>query len=162
MALWYSALHHSSVIDTYILFYLRTWKVGLHYRRIPGQYRLGILPPGWRDLLGWSRYQDRYFVCVYWHIVDGRRIYASINRIIIGSGNGFSQFGAKPLPQPMLIYCQSNPYEQTLVRFESKYNNFHSRKWIWKYHQRNGGRSVSTSVCSVHMPANGYPITVTS
>ena len=30
-------------------------------------------------------------------------------------------FGAKPLPEPMLTYCQLDPWEQTSVKFESKY-----------------------------------------
>ena len=28
--------------------------------------------------------------------------------------------GAKPLPKPMLIYCQLGPWQQTTVKFESK------------------------------------------
>ena len=28
-------------------------------------------------------------------------------------------FGAKPLPEPMLAYCQLDPWEQTSVKFES-------------------------------------------
>ena len=32
-------------------------------------------------------------------------------------------FGAKPLPEPILTYCQS-PYEQTSVKFESGFYDF--------------------------------------
>ena len=32
-------------------------------------------------------------------------------------------FGAKPLSEPMLAYCQSNPYKQNSVKFESKHNS---------------------------------------
>ena len=32
-------------------------------------------------------------------------------------------FGAKPLSQPMLGYCQLGSQEQTLVKFQSKYKN---------------------------------------
>ena len=32
--------------------------------------------------------------------------------------------GAKPLPEPMLTYCQLDPQEQTSVKFESKYKTF--------------------------------------
>ena len=35
-------------------------------------------------------------------------------------------FDAKPLPEPMLSYCQLGPSEQTLVKLESKYETFHS------------------------------------
>ena len=41
-------------------------------------------------------------------------------------------FGAKPLPEPMLAYCQLDPWEQVSVKFESEFHNFHSRKCIWK------------------------------
>ena len=51
-------------------------------------------------------------------------------------------FGAKPLSKPMLDYCQLGPKEQTSVKFYSKYQTFHSRKCIWKYRLRNGGRFV--------------------
>ena len=37
-------------------------------------------------------------------------------------------FGAKPLPEPMLTYCQLDPS----MKFESKYKIFHSWKFIWK------------------------------
>ena len=39
-------------------------------------------------------------------------------------------FGAKPLPEPLLTYWLLDPYEQTSVKFKSKYKNFHSRKCI--------------------------------
>ena len=34
-------------------------------------------------------------------------------------------FGAKPLPKPMLAYCQLNRWEQTSGKFESNYTTFH-------------------------------------
>ena len=34
-------------------------------------------------------------------------------------------FGAKPLPEPMPVYCWLDPYEQTSVKFELKYKPFH-------------------------------------
>ena len=40
-------------------------------------------------------------------------------------------FGAKPLPEPMLPYCQLDLWEQTSVKFESKYKPFHSWKCTW-------------------------------
>ena len=41
-------------------------------------------------------------------------------------------FGAKTLSQPMLYYCQLDPYEQTSVKLYSKFKHFHSRKCIGK------------------------------
>ena len=48
-------------------------------------------------------------------------------------------FSTKPLSKPMLGYSQLDPWEQTSVKFESKFEIFHSRKCIWKCHWRNGG-----------------------
>ena len=50
--------------------------------------------------------------------------------------------GAKPLPEPMLIYCQFYPKEQTSVKFESKFKTFHSWQCVSKYRLRNGGHFV--------------------
>ena len=36
----------------------------------------------------------------------------------------------KPLPEPMLKYCLSDPGAQTSGKIASKYNNFHTREWI--------------------------------
>ena len=41
-------------------------------------------------------------------------------------------FGAKPLPEPMLVYCQLDSWEQVTVNVESEFYNFHSTKCIWK------------------------------
>ena len=41
-------------------------------------------------------------------------------------------FGAKPLPKPMIAYCQLNSWGQILVKFESEFCHFHSRKFSWK------------------------------
>ena len=42
--------------------------------------------------------------------------------------------GAKPLSVPMMVYChrQMDPWEHISVEFESKYNNFHWIKLVWK------------------------------
>ena len=40
-------------------------------------------------------------------------------------------FGAKPLLEPMLAYCQLDSWEQILVKFKSEFYHFHSRKYIW-------------------------------
>ena len=38
----------------------------------------------------------------------------------------FRLFDAKPLPEPILFYCQLVLKKQTSVKFESKYKTFHS------------------------------------
>ena len=42
-------------------------------------------------------------------------------------------FGAKPLPKPMLLYCQLDSWEQVSVKFESEFCYFHSIKCILKW-----------------------------
>ena len=34
-------------------------------------------------------------------------------------------FGTKPLPEPMLAYCQLDSREQISMKFESEFYNFH-------------------------------------
>ena len=34
-------------------------------------------------------------------------------------------FGAKPLPEPMLVYCKLDSWEQSSVKFESEFYHFH-------------------------------------
>ena len=41
-------------------------------------------------------------------------------------------FNTKPLPEPMLVYCQMNSWEQVSEKFESEFYHFLSRKCIWK------------------------------
>ena len=41
-------------------------------------------------------------------------------------------FGAKPLSEQMLIYCQLDYQEQVSVKFEFEFYHFHSTKSIWK------------------------------
>ena len=43
-------------------------------------------------------------------------------------------FGIKPLPEPMLAYCQLHSWEQISVKFESELRNFHWRKCLWNYY----------------------------
>ena len=53
----------------------------------------------------------------------------SLNRVMASQ-----PFGTKPLPKQMLNYCQLNPSlgnKQNVLTWESKYNNFHSDKYIW-------------------------------
>ena len=41
-------------------------------------------------------------------------------------------FGAKPLPEPMLTYCELDSWEHISVKFESEFYHFHSGKCSWK------------------------------
>ena len=61
-----------------------------------------------------------------------------------------SLLGAKPLSEPMLAHCHLDHWEQILLKLESKYNSFQSRKWIFKCHLQNGDHFVSTSMCEQH------------
>ena len=69
-------------------------------------------------------------------------------------------FGAKSLSKPMLCCCQLDPYDQTSMKFYSKYKTFHSWKSIWKYRLRNGVHFVlgemSSNVCVVHSMISCY------
>ena len=42
--------------------------------------------------------------------------------------------GAKPLPEPMLVYCQLDSWEQISVKFKSEFYHFYSRQCIWICH----------------------------
>ena len=57
--------------------------------------------------------------------------------------------GAKPLPEPMLAYYHLDPWEQTSVKFQSKYNNFLSRKCNWNCRLLRGAMFVLPSMCEV-------------
>ena len=52
-------------------------------------------------------------------------------------------FGAKPLSQPMLTYCQEDHKEHISINFYLKFKSFHSRKCIWKCGLQNGCHLVS-------------------
>ena len=56
-------------------------------------------------------------------------------------------FGAKPLSEPMMAYCQLDPRKHTSLKYYLRIKNFHSGKCIRNYHLRNGGHLVSASVC---------------
>ena len=60
-------------------------------------------------------------------------------------------FGAKPSPEPMLVCCQLESWEQISVKFESEFYHLHSRKCVskcrmWKcrpfFHGRNELRRI--------------------
>ena len=81
--------------------------------------------------------------CSLWHI------YASINRTIMGSDNGFLlvRRSARPLSEPMLDYCQFDLKEHISMKFHSKFKHFYSPKCIWMCRLRNGGHFVWASMC---------------
>ena len=63
-------------------------------------------------------------------------------------------FGAQPLSEPMLDYCQLDPCEHKSVKFKSKYNNFHWRKCISECFLQNVGCLVSASMCWIALIAS--------
>ena len=54
--------------------------------------------------------------------------------------------GAKPSSEPMVTYCQVDPWDQIVVKLN--WNNLHVRKLNWKCLLKNGGH-FSTSMCYV-------------
>ena len=69
------------------------------------------------------------------------RIYVSVNQV--------SLFGAKPIHEPMLTYCQLETLEQTSMEFGSKCQTFHSWKCIWICRLRNGGHNVAVLLLNI-------------
>ena len=43
-------------------------------------------------------------------------------------------FGDKPSPEPMLVHCQLDSWQQISVKFKSEFYHFHWRKCIWNCH----------------------------
>ena len=77
---------------------------------------------------------------------------------IIGSDYSLSPRRRQAIIWTMLEYCQLDPWEQTSVKFQSKFQHFHSRKCVWMCRLRNGGHFVSASMsvlgtCSASSPA---------
>ena len=68
--------------------------------------------------------------------------------------------GTKPLPEPMMTYCQFDPWEQTLVKYESNHNNFYSRKYISKCHLQNGSHFSILKVITITYPHPVWPTQV--
>ena len=52
-------------------------------------------------------------------------IYASVNLPSLFQIMACRLFSAKPLSEPMLLYCQSNPMEHISVEFYLKFKSFH-------------------------------------
>ena len=71
----------------------------------------------------------------HWQLIDRAEwsIYVPVNWATIASDNGFLWIGDKSLSGPVLEYCPLVPWKQMLVIFESKCDNFHNGKLIWKY-----------------------------
>ena len=63
-----------------------------------------------------------------------------------------SLFGSKPLPEPMLAYCQLDSCEQISVKFESEFYHFHQGHH--DYNPSNGGKNDMPYVISLR----GYRI----
>ena len=51
-------------------------------------------------------------------------------------------FGAKPLPEPKLVYCQLDPWEQVSVKFESEFYPFIQENAFENVVCQNGGHFV--------------------
>ena len=85
-----------------------------------------------------------------------------MNWVIIGSGNALSPVGAKPLPEPILTDRQLDHLEQTSVKFESKYQTFHSWKCIWKCCVQNCGHFVQGRWVKQTVSGRGWEVGIPS
>ena len=65
-------------------------------------------------------------------------------------------FGAKPLFEPLLPYCQLDPKEHILVKSHLNFASFHSRKCAAKCCLRNSNHFVSASVCWVRAQSRSW------
>ena len=45
------------------------------------------------------------------------------------------------------VYWTFGLWKKNSVKFETWYNNFHTRKWIWKYCLQNGSQFILASMC---------------
>ena len=69
------------------------------------------------------------------HLPQVPHIYASVNWVSIGSGNGLA-------PEPMLPYCQLDPWEQLQWNSNRNMKKNNSSKCVWMCRLRNGGHLV--------------------
>ena len=83
-------------------------------------------------------------------------------------------FGAKPLPEPMLVYCQLDSWEHISVKLKSEFYHFHLRKCILKcpggggvneilgdlciidWHQTTTKQNQSRTACTLQWRQNGH------
>ena len=40
-------------------------------------------------------------------------------------------FDTKPLPETMMMYCQLEPRRENTAKFELRYTDFHTVKYVW-------------------------------
>ena len=52
---------------------------------------------------------------------------------------------SEPLSEPMIVYCQWDPWEHHSMEFLSRYQNLHARKFIWKYRLHGDDRLIFVS-----------------
>ena len=85
----------------------------------------------------------RNFASISWMIVNSSPPCAAYMRQSTASSfvrvMACCLFGAKPLPEPVMAYCQ------IWVKFESEFCHFHSRKFVWKC-LPNGGHFVQREI----------------
>ena len=56
-------------------------------------------------------------------------------------------FGAKPLSELMMVYCQLDPKEPISMKFYLKIKSFQSTKYMWKCCLQNGSHFMLASMC---------------
>ena len=78
------------------------------------------------------------------------RIYASINYPSLVQIMACRLEGAKTLFAPMLECCLLDTWEQTSVKFQSKFKHFHRRKYVEICRLRNVVHFVSASMCKLY------------
>ena len=78
----------------------------------------------------------------------GRVTHICVDKIIIiGSDNGLSPGRLQAIIRTNADTLLTGPWEQTSVKFQSKFIPFHSRKHTLKCRLENGGHFVSASLC---------------
>ena len=97
------------------------------------------LPKHWVSLLGSNHDCHHCVNPAEW------RIYASVKFTSLVQIMACRLFGTKPLSEPMLDCYWLARWEQTSVKFKSNYEDFCSRKCIWKYRLQIGRHFVSAS-----------------
>ena len=94
--------------------------------------------------LAWYSYLVRYLKEAAWHIYG----YICVsNYAIIGSINGWSPVRRRAIIYSSVDLLLIESKNTNYVNFESKYQNFVSRKCIGKCRLQNGGHFVLTSIC---------------
>ena len=68
--------------------------------------------------------------------------------------------GDKPLYELIVTYCSQDNLKWFSMKFESKYNIFHTRKWLLKCRLQNGGHFVPSSMWMWNKAGQGNVIIV--